>query len=180
MGDTIRFTSYVGLVSNGQIRFVTDETGSTTMGEKAMMFSAADAREMVCRLARDGSRSAVVIAAPQHNIGSTLYNPNDEIAFSDDEIKALARKGFERWTRGKVDRLYIGAESFGLRDRGKGGYELNGERIDYYTGVQLERSRTYVDCLTGIVHSDSAIARECAEGVLAAVLRERTTENPVA
>ena len=180
MGYTIRFTSYVGLISNGQIRFVTDETGATNIGEKAMAFSASDARDMVCNLVMNGSTSAVVVTAPQHNVGSTLYNPDEDIAFSDGELRALARKGFRRWRRGHVDRLYINAEDMGLKRTGRDEYEFEGERLDYWSGRQIEISKTYIDLCTGLVHSNNERARECAERMLNAVVAEWTAENPVA
>lgn len=73
---------------------------------------------------------------------------------NDKQIAALEEKGFKRWTKGNMDRLYIDAEILGLEvNRNKSGNVsgayYRGERISNSLGTAMARSKTYIDIATG-------------------------------
>lgn len=71
------------------------------------------------------------------------------------QIAALEEKGFKRWTKGSLDRLYINAETLGLEvDRYKSsGYVSSayyrGERLSHKRGSEMASAKTYIDIATG-------------------------------
>ena len=73
-------------------------------------------------------------------------------------VKALEDKGFKRWTKGTMDRLYINAETLGLKvDRYNTGnvcsaYYRN-ERISNTRGREMLYAKTYIDIATGNLYS---------------------------
>lgn len=93
-------------------------------------------------------------------------------------IKALEEKGFKRWTKGSMDRLYINAETaldFEY-DTNKSGHVsgayLNGERISNSRGAELVNSKTYIDVATGELVSNHDMMREAAQAIMDAVAGE--------
>lgn len=74
-------------------------------------------------------------------------------------IKELEAKGFKRWTKGAIDRLYINAAQLGLEcDYYKSGNisaaTFNGERISNSQAYRYQAAKTYIDIKTGKLHSD--------------------------
>ena len=76
------------------------------------------------------------------------------------QIAALEEKGFRRWTKGTMDRLYINAETLGLDvERYKTGNVCSayyrGERISHNRGSAMVNAKTYIDIATGELISDN-------------------------
>ena len=76
----------------------------------------------------------------------------------EDKIAELTSKGFTRWSKDDMDRLYISAAALGLK------YELNksgaicsasfrGQHISNRSAARYRRARTYVDVKTGRIFS---------------------------
>lgn len=93
-------------------------------------------------------------------------------------IKGLEEKGFKRWTKGNMDRLYINAETaldFEY-DTNKSGHVsgayLNGERISNSRGAALVNSKTYVDVATGELVSNHDMMRDAAQEIMDTVAEE--------
>ena len=95
---------------------------------------------------------------------------------NDTQIKALEDKGFKRWTKGTMDRLYINANTLGLEvERYKTGNvkyaEYRGERISNTRGSEMLYAKTYIDIATGKLVSGNWTleqdARELYEATLA-------------
>lgn len=93
-------------------------------------------------------------------------------------IKALEAKGFKRWTKSDMDRLYINpvdALDFEY-DTNKSGHVsgawLNGEKISNTRGSELVSSKTYIDVNTGALVSNHDRMREAAQEIMDAVTAE--------
>ena len=100
--------------------------------------------------------------------------------FTDDEIKTLTDRGFNRWTKkspnGKVmDRLYIDPEYLGLElTRYKSGNissaKFNGETISNSEARRIEGTKCYVDIATKEVVCDREDLKQAAQEVVDNVL----------
>lgn len=93
------------------------------------------------------------------------------------QIAALESKGFNRWTKGNMDRLYINATMLGLElDYYKTGNISSaywkGERISNRQGGNYKYAKTYIDIATGKVISTIDTLREEAETLMNEVLDE--------
>ena len=87
-------------------------------------------------------------------------------------IKRLEEKGFKRWVKGDMDRLYINATDMGLDigryKTGNISYAAwDGETISHAEGARLLGAKTYIDVKTGKLHADKDILRERAEQLFA-------------
>ena len=80
--------------------------------------------------------------------------------------------GFNRWTKGNLDRMYINASQLGLectyyRTGNIRSAEFCGEAISNCQARRMKSAKTYIDVKTGRVHSDvpslAAAAAELAE-----------------
>lgn len=79
---------------------------------------------------------------------------------NDKMIAKLESKGFNRWTKGNMDRLYINAQTMGLTVRyHKTGTVAeaywNGERISNGEARRMMSAKTYIDLKDGSLHSDN-------------------------
>lgn len=83
------------------------------------------------------------------------------------KINELINKGFNRWTKGNLDRLYINAAQLGLVC----GYyntgnireaEFNGESISNSEARRMKAAKTFIDIKTGRIYSDSITLRDAA------------------
>ena len=102
--------------------------------------------------------------------------PKEESGFTDEEIKALTDRGFNRWTKklpnGKVmDRLDIKPEYLGLElTRYKSGNissaKFNGETISNSEARRIEGTKCYVDVATKEVVCDRADLKNAAQEVI--------------
>lgn len=73
-------------------------------------------------------------------------------------IKALEEKGFNRWTKGGLDRLYINAAQLGLectyyKTGNISSAYFNGERISNSMGYSYKAAKTYIDINSGRLFS---------------------------
>lgn len=97
-------------------------------------------------------------------------------------IEKLAAKGFNRWTKGKYDRMYINAKDLGLDcDYYKTGNiccaTFQGDKISNSEAYRMKAAKTYIDVETGEVVSDNRYLKEAAEEVLEAVKAEIEAEE---
>ena len=102
--------------------------------------------------------------------------PKEKGGFTDDEIKTLTDRGFNRWTKklsnGKVmDRLYIKPEYLGLElTRYKSGNissaKFNGETISNSEARRIEGTKCYVDVATKEVVCDREDLKQAAQEVI--------------
>ena len=86
-------------------------------------------------------------------------------------IAALEKKGFNRWTKGNFDRLYINASALGLHcDYYKTGNISNavfqGTSISNSEGRALKAAKTFIDIKTGEVHSDSYRLEKAVQAII--------------
>lgn len=102
--------------------------------------------------------------------------PKEEAGFTDEEIKTLTDRGFNRWTKklsnGKVmDRLYIKPEYLGLElTRYKSGNissaKFNGETISNSEARRIEGTKCYVDVATKEIVCDREDLKQAAQEVV--------------
>lgn len=90
---------------------------------------------------------------------------------TDTQISALESKGFSRWQKAGMDRLYINATRLGLElDFYKTGNIssalLNGERISNCQARRLRECKTYIDVMDGTVHSGDTDLKATAQHIL--------------
>lgn len=86
---------------------------------------------------------------------------------TESEIKTLESVGFKRWTKGRLDRLYINPAQLGLEtDRYKTGnishVTWKGEKVSNSLGAKLAQAKTYIDVVDGEVSSDSDMLERAA------------------
>lgn len=77
-----------------------------------------------------------------------------------ERIEELERKGFKRWTKGNIDRLYINAAQLGLdctfyKTGNISGATFHGASISNAEAGRMKAAKTFVDIKTGKVHSDN-------------------------
>lgn len=84
-------------------------------------------------------------------------------------IKALEQKGFNRWQKNGMDRLYIHPTNLGLfvtkYKTGNISYaEFKGQKISHAQGGRLLQAKTFIDVNTDTVYSErEELAEACAE-----------------
>ena len=103
---------------------------------------------------------------------SKNYKMTDEI------ITALVNKGFNRWTKGNLDRLYINATKLGLvcRYYKTGNISdafLNGYRISNSEARRMKAAKTFIDIKTGTVYSDNSQLKAAAEALIEKAIAEK-------
>lgn len=98
---------------------------------------------------------------------------------NDKIIKALEERGFKRWTKNSMDRLYINAETLGL-DRET--YKYRGERVSNTLAREMLAAKTYIDIETERVFSGSWTLKTDAQAILDEVIEtveaEQEQEEP--
>lgn len=114
--------------------------------------------------------------------------PKEEAGFTDEEIKTLTDRGFNRWTKklpnGKVmDRLYIKPEYLGLElTRYKSGNissaKFNGETISNSEARRIEGTKCYVDVATKEVVCDREDLKQAAQEVVDDALSKEKSQVP--
>ena len=113
--------------------------------------------------------------------------PKEKAGFTDDEIKILTDRGFNRWTKklsnGKVmDRLYIKPEYLGLElTRYKSGNissaKFNGEAISNSEARRIEGTKCYVDVATKEVVCDREDLKQAAQEVVDDALKAKSQQE---
>lgn len=84
-------------------------------------------------------------------------------------ITNLEARGFNRWTKGALDRLYINAAQLGLvcqyRSVGSiSGATFCGDEISNSEARRMKAAKTFIDLATDTVYSDNAaLAHRAAE-----------------
>lgn len=83
------------------------------------------------------------------------------------KIAELIQKGFSRWTKGNLDRLYINAAQLGLvcdyYNTGNVKHaEFRGAEISNCEARRMKAAKTFVDIKTGCVHSDNHSLEQAA------------------
>ena len=76
-------------------------------------------------------------------------------------IATLETKGFNRWTKGNLDRLYINAAQLGLicsyyKTGNISGATFNGAHVSNSEAGRMKAAKTFIDLNTDTVHSDNA------------------------
>ena len=96
---------------------------------------------------------------------------------TDNQITKLEKNGFNRWTKGDHDRLYVNATQLGLKctyyktgsiDRAY----FNDELISNAEGYRLKGAKTYVDVATGEVCSTRDDLKDAAETLVKSLLAD--------
>lgn len=90
---------------------------------------------------------------------------------TDDEIAALENKGFNRWTKGDMDRLYIKPTYLGLdleyyKSGNISSATFNGDSISNSEGRRLNATKCYVDVATRKVVCDNEELKQAAQELL--------------
>lgn len=93
------------------------------------------------------------------------------MALNDMQITALENKGFSRWQKGSMDRLYINSTRIGLvleyYKTGNIHYaELNGEHISNSRAYSVKAAKNYIDVADGSIHTDIDEIRENIQAIL--------------
>lgn len=89
-------------------------------------------------------------------------------------IAKLESKGFKRWTKGDMDRLYVDCYALGLEDgrwATMGGYDLS-----HADTRRVKAAKTYIDVQTGELVSDEWHCEEAAKAIYDAVIAECEAE----
>ena len=92
---------------------------------------------------------------------------------SDKVIAELEKQGFNRWTKGAMDRLYVNASMLGLdctyyNTGNISSADFCGEHISNSQARKMKAAKTYIDIKTGKAHSDSYTLECKAEELLKA------------
>lgn len=100
-------------------------------------------------------------------------------------IEKLTAKGFNRWTKGKYDRLYINAKELGLvceyyKTGNIKSAEIGTHGVSNSEAYRMKSAKTYIDIETGEVVSDNRWLKEAAEEILEAVKSEIEAEGKAA
>ena len=87
---------------------------------------------------------------------------------TNEKITALTEKGFKRWTKGNLDRMYINAAQLGLictyyNTGSISSAEFGGERISNSRACAMKAAKTFIDIKSGRIYSDNDTLREAAE-----------------
>lgn len=103
---------------------------------------------------------------------------------TDKMIEKLEKLGFNRWTKGNMDRMYINAGELGLKTTKYNTGNLrsaifNGEEISNYKANKLLAAKTYIDLATGEVHGTNEELARVAQELLDGVIAEETAEAEV-
>ena len=98
------------------------------------------------------------------------------MALNETQISALESKGFKRWQKNGMDRLYINATRLGLEltfyNTGNvRSAAFNGEWISNSRGRGLRDCKTYIDVADGSVHSGDSGLKENAQKLLDEVVQ---------
>lgn len=84
-----------------------------------------------------------------------------------ERIDELVSLGFNRWTKGNFDRLYINASLLGLvchyyKSGNISSAWFNGDEISNSEAYRMRSAKTYIDIKTGNVYSDNRTLKAAA------------------
>lgn len=82
-----------------------------------------------------------------------------------DRVAEFEKMGFNRWTKGNMDRLYINARDLGLicdyyNTGNIRSAFFNGERISNSEGRRMRAAKTFIDIKTEMIYGDNATLKE--------------------
>lgn len=86
-------------------------------------------------------------------------------------IAELTNKGFKRWQKGNMDRLYVNASALGLNctyyNTGNvRSAEFQGNSISNCEARRMKAAKTYIDVPSGRVYSDNYTLQQAVEELL--------------
>ena len=90
---------------------------------------------------------------------------------SEEIISRLEGRGFSRWTKGNMDRLYINAAQLGLEctyyhTGNISSAQFNGRSISNSEARRFKAAKTYINVKTGDIISDYLDLKEAAQAIL--------------
>lgn len=173
IGDKIVTDEYQSLTNSKHWGAFMNEDGGRNWHEVATIN--ADAHKTLRAIIKTAGKETAP-KAEQSKETKPAEQPKEKAGFTDDEIKTLTDRGFNRWTKklsnGKVmDRLYIKPEYLGLElTRYKSGNissaTFNGERISNSEARRIEGTKCYVDVATKEVVCDRDDLKQVAQEVV--------------
>ena len=173
IGDKIVTDEYQSLTNSKHWGAFMNEDGGRNWHEVATIN--ADAHKTLRAIIKTAGKETAP-KAEQSKETKPAEQPKEKAGFTDDEIKTLTNRGFNRWTKklsnGKVmDRLYIKPEYLGLElTRYKSGNissaTFNGERISNSEARRIEGTKCYVDVATKEVVCDRDDLKQVAQEVV--------------
>lgn len=175
IGDKIVTDEYQSLTNSKHWNAFMNEDGGRNWHEVATIN--ADAHKTLRAIIKTAGKETAP-KAEQSKETKPTEQPKEKAAggFTDDEIKILTDRGFNRWTKklsnGKVmDRLYIKPEYLGLElTRYKSGNissaKFNGETISNSEARRIEGTKCYVDVATKEVVCDRDDLKQVAQEVV--------------
>ena len=173
IGDKIVTDEYQSLTNSKHWGAFMNEDGGRNWHEVATIN--ADAHKTLRAIIKTAGKETAP-KAEQSKETKPAEQPKEKAGFTDDEIKTLTDRGFNRWTKklsnGKVmDRLYIKPEYLGLElTRYKSGNissaKFNGETISNSEARRIEGTKCYVDVATKEVVCDREDLKQAAQEVV--------------
>lgn len=173
IGDKIVTDEYQYLTNSKHWGAFMNEDGGRNWHEVATIN--ADAHKILRVIIKTAGKETAP-KAEQSKETKPAEQPKEKAGFTDDEIKTLTDRGFNRWTKklsnGKVmDRLYINPEYLGLElTRYKSGNissaKFNGESISNSEARRIEGTKCYVDVATKEVVCDRDDLKQAAQEVV--------------
>ena len=173
IGDKIVTDEYQSLTNSKHWGAFMNEDGGRNWHEVATIN--ADAHKILRVIIKTAGKETAP-KAEQSKETKPAEQPKEKAGFTDDEIKTLTDRGFNRWTKklsnGKVmDRLYINPEYLGLElTRYKSGNissaKFNGESISNSEARRIEGTKCYVDVATKEVVCDRDDLKQAAQEVV--------------
>ena len=100
------------------------------------------------------------------------YSVNTKRELTEENIATLEARGFKRWQKGSMDRLYVNASALGLEcsyyNTGNiSSAKFQGDEISNAEGRRMQAAKTYIDVADGTVHSDNYTLAEAVDAILA-------------
>lgn len=101
---------------------------------------------------------------------ATRAERDNEMKITEERIAELEAKGFKRWTKGSLDRLYINAAQLGLtvtlyKTGNIHSAEFRGASISNAQARRYKAAKTYIDINTGNAISDYDELAEAAKQI---------------
>lgn len=173
IGDKIVTDEYQSLTNSKHWGAFMNEDGGRNWHEVATIN--ADAHKTLRAIIKTAGKETAP-KAEQSKETKPAEQPKEKAGFTDDEIKTLTNRGFNRWTKklsnGKVmDRLYIKPEYLGLeltryKSDNISSATFNGERISNSEARRIEGTKCYVDVATKEVVCDRDDLKQVAQEVV--------------
>lgn len=184
IGDKIVTDEYQSLTNSKHWGAFMNEDGGRNWHEVATIN--ADAHKTLRAIIKTAGKETAP-KAEQSKETKPAEQPKEKAGFTDDEIRTLTDRGFNRWTKklsnGKVmDRLYIKPEYLGLElTRYKSGNissaKFNGETISNSEARRIEGTKCYVDVATKEVVCDREDLKQAAQEVIDDALKAKSQQK---